>query len=283
MARGAPWRGVLLLMARGSRIGRARALLILAACNAITLLACGSEPDKGARASGLPCGAPPGDWQYVLSCRSALLPSLEQCIDYYATASVASVIDTTFRGLCQAQQGEVLGDPCPAEGSIGSCTSTASSGPAAPSPSAVLERQYFYGGNTTPASYKRDCEKEGGVYTAVGSTPGQPASTASAGCGQGSGGEDADDGVAFSVSTVLNGEVLSCTNYVGSITEQELSSVLAQGAETSACPSTNAICGCPSEGVFGTQATIVYYQTSMRGSSSACPNTDSSCGPYRAP
>jgi hypothetical protein len=218
----------------------------------------------------------------VLSCESTLVTSLEQCIDYYATGSFASVAETTFRSLCQAQQGKVLGAPCPAAGSIGSCASTASSGPTASSPAAVLERQYFYGGNTTPA-FERSCEDDGGVYTPVDATPGQPERAGSSGCGQGSGANGASGGVAFSLSTVLNGEVISCTNYVGSVTSQQLSSVLAQGAETSSCPSANAICGCSSEGVFGTQATIVYYQTSMRGSSSQCPNGDASCGPYRAP
>jgi hypothetical protein len=246
------------------------------------LIACSSEPEPEPGASDSPCGAPPGDWQYVLSCDSELATNLQQCIDYYATSSFASVAKTTFGALCGAMKGTVLSAPCPSEGSIGSCTATASSGQTATSPAAVLERQYFYGGNTSPDSYRKNCEEDRGIYTPPGDAASLPAGSRAGSCGGEAGPEDSSSGVAFSVSTVLNGEVLSCTNYVGEVSEEQLQAVLSQGAETAACPVESAVCGCAVAGVFQTEATIVYYRTSMRGTD-ACPNDDSSCGPYDGP
>src|SRR6478609_11332786 len=71
---------------------------------------CGSAAD-------LPCGAPAGDWKHVLSCDSEVGGLVHQCIDYYATASAASAVDTSFRTICQVQQGTLLDELCPREGS----------------------------------------------------------------------------------------------------------------------------------------------------------------------
>jgi len=269
-------------MSRPTFVWVRRARLALALGLAGALVGCSSDPEPTPSASGLPCGAPPGDWQYVLSCESELVTSVRQCIDYYATGAIVSVAKTTFGALCDAMKGQVTTTACPSEGSIGSCTSAASSGQTATSPAAVLERQYFYGGNTTPESYRENCEDDGGIYTPPGVAAGAPMGTKSGSCEAGSGSGEPDSRVAFSISTVVNGEVISCTNYVGEVSAEQLESVLSQGAETIACPVANAVCGCAIPGVFDTEATIVYYRTSMP-STGECPNDDASCGPYDGP
>ncbi|HYQ15401.1 MAG TPA: hypothetical protein VEQ58_06585 [Polyangiaceae bacterium] len=239
---------------------------------------CAKDPDDGGSAADLPCGAPAGDWKYVLSCDSQFSGLVHQCIDYYATASAVSAVETSFKSICQVQQGTLLSGVCPTEGSNGSCTATASSGSSA----AVLERQYFYESNTSPASYKASCESDKGIYTPPEGSAVAPTSSGDPKCSQPAKAGGAAGGVAFSISTVLNGDVIECTNYVGEVSAAELDSVLKQGAETTPCPVEKAVCACPADGVFGTKATLVYYQTFM-SSSKDCPNDDAACGPYSGP
>jgi len=258
--------------------------IVLALLGACWLSGCAKKSDDGGSAADLPCGAPAGDWKHVLSCDSEVGGLVHQCIDYYATASAASAVDTSFRTICQVQQGTLLDELCPREGSNGSCTSTASSGPTSSSPAAVLERQYFYESNTSPASYKASCESEKGIYTPPSDSAVAPTSSGDAKCSQPAKAGAAQGGVAFSVSTVLNGDVIECTNYVGQVTAAELNSVVQQGAETTPCPTESSICACPSAeaGAFGTKVTLIYYQTFM-SSSQDCPSDDAACGPYRGP
>jgi hypothetical protein len=80
----------------------------------------------------------------------------------------------------------------------------------------------------------------------------------------------------------VNGEYLECTNYVGTVTAEQLASVLKVGATTSACPEKNALCACTQKkaGTFGTDATLVYYKTSMSSSASNCAGVAASCDVY---
>lgn len=245
---------------------------------------CANKDDAASGAAAdLPCGAPAGDWVHVLSCDSTFGSLVHQCIDYYATSAAVSAVGPSFRSICQVQSGTVLEGNCPADGSIGSCTQTASNAPGASTTTAALERQYFYEGDASrAASFKQDCEGDRGIYTAPGDDPTAPPSSMPAGCSSPTSPGSQQSGVAFSMSTVVNGEVIECTNYSGEVSAAELESVLQQGAETSACPSAKALCGCPAQGVFGTDATLVYYQTSMTDRDT-CPNDSPDCGPYGGP
>jgi hypothetical protein len=233
-----------------------------------------------------PCGAPAGDWQYVSSCDSMFGGVTHQCVDYYATGSVAKSAATSIDAVCSALGGTKLGSLCPAAGSLGSCVNTSSSGPVGGSSAAMLEQEYDYDDTGSAATWEADCESEGGVYVAPdGTAPKLPAGTQTAACNSGetNGGGGTD---VFSVSTYFNQEVLECTNYKGAVSEAEFESVAAEGALATPCPSANAICSCAvpaSSGLFGTTDTLIYYKTSM-SSSSSCPNSDASCvSGYRVP
>jgi hypothetical protein len=271
-----------------SRVVASVALYAAAAMLAASALgACSSKSDAGG-ASGAPCGAPPGDWQYLLSCDSNFGGLVHQCIDYYATAAAASAVTTSFKALCQGENGSVLSSVCPAEDSVGSCLETSSSGPTATSPLAALERIFIYGSSTAQA-YQANCEGKGGVYAAPGASgSGAPSAGGADACSSAtnaSGGGD-DSGVAFNEETVANGQVIGCTNYVGSVSQAQLDSVLKLGALTSPCPAAHAICSCAQgagSGPFGTTPTLVYYETTLGGSESSCPSTDASCKPSYTP
>jgi hypothetical protein len=246
------------------------------------LAACSSNPEPSA-GSQAPCGAPPGDWQYLLSCDSTFGSTVHECTDYYATRGAASAVDASFRAVCKALSGTVLDSVCPSAGSVGSCLNTASSGPPGSSPAAALSRTYIYDPSTTSQSYKANCEKENGVYAAPGVAR-SPTGTSSAAssCSSESGNPD---GGLFSVETVVNGEVIECTNYVGAVTEAQFDSVRQTGALSTPCPLANAICSCsltPGSGVFGTDPQLVYYKSTVNGYGSTCPSSDASCKPSYA-
>jgi hypothetical protein len=255
---------------------RARLALSIISASLASLGACKTDDPSGS--GGGPCGAPPGDWKYLLSCDSVFAGLVHDCTDYYATEGAADAVEPSFRSLCTAQSGTVLAGKCPAEGSLGSCVNTASSGPISGSPAAVLSQTFTYDSNLSAAQVQGDCEDDGGVYIAAdGSAPSLPAGSDDSACkagGSATGGTDI-----FSVSTYGNGEVIECTNYAGSITDAELASVTPTGALPEACPEADAVCSCPQPagtGVFGTDATLVYYTTTAHPLT-ACPNADAAC------
>jgi hypothetical protein len=177
----------------------------------------------------------------------------------------------------------MLSGSCPTANSIGSCTASSTIGV-----EGVRERIFEYSGsNKTPAAYQAECAKDHGVYSAPdgSSTIGDAGVASGSGCGStaptGSGGATSSgSGVAFSIATSVNGEVLECTNYVGTVTQAQLNSVLALGAVTTACPRANAACACtmPNGGTFGTTATLVYYNTATAGSqASFCQQLGTDC------
>jgi hypothetical protein len=246
----------------------------------VALSACGGSDDKGS-ASDAPCGAPPGDWKYLLSCDTTFSGTVHECVDYYATAAAAGAVAPSFKAICQVESGTVLSSTCPSQNSVGSCLGSSSSGPTGSSPLAALERITIYAGSTTPAAYRVDCEKEQGVYvppdadssvmTPTGSADACSAPSTAKGGGAG--------GVAFSEETVVNGDVIECTNYVGKVSQAELDSVLKLGALTTPCPAAKAICSCAQgagSGPFGTTPTLVYY-ASVVNESAMCPASDASC------
>jgi hypothetical protein len=264
------------------RTGAAVVCAWLSLCG--SLLGCGQDADSQGEAAQLPCGSPPGDWRYVLSCDSTV-GVVHQCIDYYATASAASAVGASFKAVCQVQAGMVLAGQCPSQGSIGSCVQTASNGPTASSPQAVLEQQYFYDVSETPDSYRRTCDEHRGLYVAAGDDSAKPTGSAGGGsCKTGSSDVGSQGGVAFSLSILANGETIGCTNYIGQVSQAQLDSVIAIGAETTPCPSANALCGCASkgDGTFGTDTQRVYYLT-VGSNAGECPNDAASCKPYKAP
>jgi hypothetical protein len=255
---------------------RARlALSFLGACLA-SLGACKTDDPSGS--DGAPCGAPPGDWKYLFSCDSVFAGIVHDCTDYYATEGAADAVEPSFRALCSAQSGTILKGKCPAEGSLGSCVNTSSSGPISGSPAVALSETFTYDSNLSPAQVQSDCEDEGGVYVALdGSAPNLPAGSNDAACKAGGGATGGTD--IFSVQTFGNGEIIECTNYAGSITKDELASLTPTGALPEACPEANAICSCPEpagSGVFGTDATLIYYTTTAHPLTT-CPSSDAAC------
>jgi hypothetical protein len=252
-------------------------------CGAL-LLACGAPSDPGG-GNEAPCGAPPGDWKYILSCDSTFGASVHQCIDYYATVAAVDSVGPSFKAVCGALGGKVLASKCPSAGSIGSCVETSSTGPTGSASLGALEQQYFYAMSGTAASLQSSCERQKGVYLpASDSSSPAPSGSTGATCNTPSPGK-AGSGVAFSISTDANGQVIECTNYVGSITPAQLQSVLNVGASTSPCPAANVLCACPTPGssTFGTTATLVYYHSPSGSSTETCPVAGPSCSSTYTP
>jgi hypothetical protein len=248
------------------------------------LVACGGSDDDDDSEGGTvrsPCGAPPGEWVYLLSCDTTFGGLVHQCTDYYATNSAATATKQSFTGVCKALGGSILSGLCPAAGSIGSCVNTSTSSPSGMSPIGALSQLYSYTTSTSPARYRADCESDGGVYVAPdGTAPALPTGANSSACKS----EGGDGANLFSMSVYLNDQVIECTNYVGPVTQAELDSVIATGAEEAPCPSANAICSCEVPGsLFGTDATLIYYRSTI-SSGDTCPNSDPTCvDGYKAP
>src|SRR5450432_3937810 len=78
--------------------------------------------------------------------------------------------------------------------------------------------------------------------------------------------------LAFAVATVLNGEVVQCTNFVGAATGAQRQSIVSIGAMLMPRPTENAICACKqpaASGTFATDATAISYTTSF-GQQTGC-------------
>lgn len=250
----------------------------------VLLLACGGSDDEDAGGGPVrsPCGAPAGEWVYLLSCDYTFGGLVHQCSDFYATKSATSAAKQSFTGFCGALGGKILSGVCPAAGSLGSCVNTSSTSPSGMSPAAALSQLYSYSTSTSAASYRADCESDGGVYVAPdGTAPALPAGANASACQSGGGGDGAD---LFSVSVYVNNQVIECTNYVGHVTQAELDSVLAIGAVEAPCPRANAICSCEvADSLFGTEVSLHYYRSTI-SSGEDCPNQDPSCvDGYRGP
>ncbi|HEY0468171.1 MAG TPA: hypothetical protein VGC79_28425 [Polyangiaceae bacterium] len=238
--------------------------------------ACSSSSDSNGSSGG--CGSlDVGGKKYALlfACD---VPNLfgtgaHLCTEFYSNVPQ---VTTTFKALCSAEQGTVSGH-CPTENSFGSCTVSSTTGSGS---QGAIEATFGYPdsrGSGSAAAFERDCDS-GSVYAPPGAPP---ASTAPTGSMVTSTCPHAG-GVAFSMATLVNGEYLECTNYVGSVTADQLASVLKIGATTSPCPEANALCACTKNkaGTFGTDATLVYYKTSMASSSKSCDGIASMCDAY---
>jgi hypothetical protein len=251
----------------------------------LLLLACGGSEEEDSEGGTVrsPCGAPAGEWTYLLSCDYTFAGLVHQCSDFYATKSAASAAKQSFTAFCSALSGKVLSGVCPAAGSIGSCVNTSTTSPSGMSQAGALSQLYSYSSSTSAASYRADCENDGGVYVAPdGTAPALPAGANASECKSGGGGGDGAN--LFSVSVYLNDQVIECTNYVGPVTQAQLDSVIATGAEEAPCPRANVICSCDvPNSLFGTDATLIYYR-SPTSSGEDCPNQDPSCvDGYRGP
>lgn len=246
---------------------------------AFSLEACGSSDDGGS-GSGGPCSSLQVGGQKYNLLFACDVPNLfgfgtHLCTEYYSNVPQ---VETTFKVLCGTEQGTVT-TRCPTANSFGSCTATSTAGN-----QGAVEATFGYpdaDGSGSAGQFKSDCDS-GSVYAPPGAPP---ASTASSGsqivstCPQSSG---SGSGVAFSFATLVNGEDLECTNYVGTLTAAQLASVLAIGASTSPCPEKNALCACTKKGAgtFGTDATLVYYKTSMPSSGGSCDGVGAGCDVY---
>lgn len=233
--------------------------------------------------SSAPCGAPPGNWQYISSCDTTFGGIIHQCQDTYGTPAAVQALNIELPQVCSAGSGTLLTSPCPLANSLGSCLIVAATGTAG-----ELARLYQYAqGSLTPQSFQQTCVSEHGTYLQPdGTLPDGGTAGSSASCAGGGGGSPSTGGVAFSVATMLNGQVLECTNFVGSVTSQQLQSVLAIGATASACPAANAGCACAQpagSGTFGTTATLVYYKTASDPTASICAGMGTQCTSYTPP
>jgi hypothetical protein len=251
----------------------------LTAAGAIALLvaAC-SGGGSGGGGNQAPCGAPPGSWQYLSSCDSKVGGIVHQCQDTYATSASAASVNATLPTLCTAFGGKLLSSPCPSANSLGSCLITASTGT-----EGELERLYEYAeANVTVESFESSCKSQNAKFILPnGSLPDGGLAGSAASCGaQSPDGGPSSGGVAFAIETVANGQIVECTNFVGTVTAQQLQSVQALGAMTSACPAQNAACACAQaagSGTFGTTPTMIYYSTTLTGASSACADAGANC------
>lgn len=259
------------------RMATAAVAVVIAGCG-------GSSGGDGGGNGSAPCGAPAGEWQYLSSCDGVFGGVVHQCQDTYATPSVAQAIQPEVAGLCSAESGKLLSTTCPTTGSLGSCVITASTGGLA-----ELIRLYQYQQNgITVQSFEANCQQQHGTFILPNgtlATGGAPTNSANCG-GQATNMMGTSSGVAFSVATSANGQVIECTNYVGAVTSQELQSLLATGATTSACPAQNAGCACPQaagSGPFGTTPTLIYYKSSVDPTASICASMGTKCSATYTP
>ena len=251
----------------------------------VLLVAACSGGGSGGGASQAPCGAPAGSWQYLSSCDSKIGGIVHQCQDTYATPAAAASVNVSLSALCGAFGGKLLSSPCPSANSVGSCIITASTG----TTEGELERIYEYAeGNVTAQSFETSCMSQNAKFILPnGSLPDGGLAGSGASCGaQPADGGQSSGGVAFAVETVVNGQIVECTNFVGTVTAQQLQSVESIGAMTSACPAQNAACACAQAaglGTFGTTPTMIYYATTVAGGSSACADAGVNCSSTYTP
>lgn len=243
----------------------------------VCLAACGSSDgasaDGGGQCGSLQVGGQKYGLLFACDVPNLFGTSAHLCTEYYSNVPQVAA---SFKGLCQVEQGTVTAR-CATEKSLGSCTasSTTSTGT-----QGAVEATFGYpdaNGKGSAAEFEKDCDS-GSIYAPPGAPPASTAPSGSAvmsTCPK-------TGGVAFSFGTLVNGEYLECTNYVGAVTPDQLASVLKIGATTSACPEANALCACTTTkgGTFGTDATAVYYKTSMASSSSACDGIGAGCDVY---
>jgi hypothetical protein len=206
---------------------------------------------------------------------------VHQCQDTYATPAAVAGVKASLPGLCSAFGGKLLSSPCSSANSLGSCVISASTGTI----SGELVRIYEYAeANLTVQSFQASCRSQNGSFIFPnGSLPDGGLAGSAANCGTK---PSSSGGLAFAIQTVVNGQVVECTNFVGTVTAQQLQSVQSIGAMTSACPAQNAACACTQaagSGTFGTTPTLVYYSTSAAGVSSACADAGANCSTTYTP
>jgi len=249
-------------------------LLLLGVC----LVACGGSDDTasggGGECGSLDVGGTKYELLFACDVPNLFGTGAHLCTEFYSNVPQ---VTASFKALCNAEQGTVT-DHCPTENSFGSCTASSTTGSGT---QGAIEATFGYPdsrGGGSAAAFQSDCD-DGSVYAPPGAAP---ASTAKAGSAVTSSCPRTGGGVAFSMATLVNGEYLECTNYVGTVTADQLASVLKIGATTSPCPEAKALCACTKlkGGTFGTDATLVYYQTSMASSGHACDGIETMCDAY---
>lgn len=245
---------------------------------------CKSSDDGGAGGCGLKVDGK--EYELILACDAPVAASITDarlCTEYYS--NVRQAVEGSVKAICDAFKGKSL-DVCPTQGSLGSCTNSSMAGGG----QGLISVTYSYAeSGQTEQQSRNNCS---GIYAPPGAPP---ASTPSAGASVTSTceapSETASGAVAFSVSTLANGEVINCSNYIGEVSAAQLDSVLSIGATRGACPEANAGCACltPGAGTFGTDLMQVHYDTSMTSEAeSDCASVEMSCTgeftqPYRAP
>jgi len=243
--------------------------------------ACGGGSDASGGNDGGSCDSLQvngGKYPLVFGCDSSNFfgTGEHMCTEYYSNVPSTAA---TFKTLCSVESGSPVSH-CPTAGGLGSCTASATT---ATGTQGAIEVTYGYldsQGKGSAAQFQADCGS-GSVYAPPGAAP---ASSAKAGSAVTSTcpSKGASSGVAFSMATLVNGEYLECTNYVGTVNADQLASVLKIGATVDACPEKNALCACTKKkgGTFGTDATMVYYKTSMNSSGGSCDGVGAGCDVY---
>jgi len=250
-------------------------LVLLGACFA----ACGGSDDSTSGGAGecgsLEVGGKKYELLFACDVPNLFGSGAHLCTEFYSNVPQ---VTASFKALCSVEQGTVK-DHCPSENSFGSCTASSTTGSGT---QGAIEATFGYPnsrGGGSAAAFQSDCDGgSGSVYAPPGAAP---ASTAPTG-GAVSSSCPRTGGVAFSMATLVNGEYLECTNYAGTVTADQLASVLKIGATTAPCPEAKALCACTKNkgGTFGTDATLVYYKTSMASSDGACDGIESMCDAY---
>ena len=259
--------------------------LLLAAALALAGASCKSSDDGGSGGCGLKVDGK--EYELILACDAPISASISDarlCTEYYS--NVRQAVEGSVNAICAAFKGKVL-DKCPAEGSLGSCTSSSMAGGG----QGLIGAIYTYADSGRTEQQARDnCDD--GVYAPPGAPP---ASVATAGANVTSTckapTETSSGAVAFSFATLFNDEVVNCSNYIGEVSAAELDSVLSIGATLGACPEENAGCACLTQGAgtFATDLMQVFYDTSMSDKDeSDCASVAKSCTgefiqPYQAP
>jgi hypothetical protein len=240
----------------------------------VLAVGCGGDDPAGG-GCGSTSGGAGGSYKRVLACDSTAL-GIHMCTEYYTNVSSAGA---SVDALCSAFMGKKLSGGCGTDGSVGSCTdsSTTTGGQYG-----IVSVNFEYDSDTTTDKYQTECTGNAGTFNApgdaVGGLPGSSSASTTTTCRDSKG--SSGSGVAFSISTELNGMTIECTNYVGSVSGQELSSVEMTGAVPKACPTDKATCTCAGGmGVFGTKTTMVHYDSVVTSSSSNtdCEDLKSSC------
>ncbi|HYP89539.1 MAG TPA: hypothetical protein VEQ59_15330 [Polyangiaceae bacterium] len=260
--------------------------LLFAAAVALCSLSCKSKDDDGGGGCGLEIDGK--EYELIYACDAPFggtISSVRLCTEYYS--NVKDAVLQSVAGICTALGGKGV-ETCSTEQSAGSCTDTSTTGGG----QGLVAVTYGYTTEVTPQQYQADCD---GVYAPPGTPPASapsgssnvtstcPASTSTS--------TSSSSGVAFSMATIVNGEVINCTNYIGTVTAPQLQGVLSIGATTDACPEAGSACSCLTHGggTYGTDAMQVFYDTSMTSrDESDCESVKGSCKgeynePYRAP